>query len=212
MVSSSSETSGVVSAGRYRTGDLQAVGFPRVAEGGDTTEAIKELFSWVESFVVDSINWYTREKVSKARWSRFLRISAVLSFALGTVTPVVTVGMGWSRQAIWGYGIIGIGACCVAVDRVCGFSSSWMRYVSTAISLNRQLVMFQTSWPRIEAKLAHQPSSEDFSEALQELVSFVDVTSLLVENETMAWVSEFQNHVVQLESGSISALPQRSQQ
>ncbi|MEV8523245.1 SLATT domain-containing protein [Streptomyces sp. NPDC052000] len=212
MVSPSSGTNNVTPNDRYQTGDLRAVGLPRVADRGAATEAINELFLWVESFVVDSINWYAREKVSKARWSRFLRISAVLSFALGTVTPVVAVGMGWSQQAIWGYGIIGIGACCVAVDRVCGFSSSWMRYVSTAISLNRHLVIFQTSWPRIEAKLARQPSSESFSEAVQELVNFVDATSLLMENETMAWVSEFQSHVVQLESGSIPALPQRNQQ
>ncbi|WP_159029240.1 SLATT domain-containing protein [Streptomyces viridochromogenes] len=207
----SGEISGVASAGRYRTGDLRAVRLPEITERDDTVRAIQELFSWVESYVVESINWYTREKVSKSRWSRLLRMSAVLSFALGTVTPVVTVGMGWSRNAIWGYGIIGIGASCVAVDRVCGFSSSWMRYVSTAISLNRQLVMFQASWPRIEAKLAQQSSPENYSEAVEELVKFVDATSLLMENETLAWVSEFQNHVVQLETGSIPALPQRSQ-
>ncbi|WP_413757022.1 SLATT domain-containing protein [Streptomyces sp. MMBL 11-3] len=203
--------SSVTSSGRYRTGDLQAVESLKIPEGGDTVKIIRELFSWVESFAIESINWYTREKISKARWSRFLRLSAVLSFALGTITPVVAVGMGWSRQAIWGYGIIGIGACCVAFDRVCGFSSSWMRYVSTAISLNRQLVMFQASWPRIEARLAQESSPENFSEAVLELVKFVDVTSLLMEDETLAWVSEFQNHVVQLETGSIPALPQRNQ-
>ncbi|WP_369015697.1 SLATT domain-containing protein [Streptomyces tropicalis] len=211
VMATSSEARGVASNSRYGTGDLRAVALPEMVKRGGEAKAIHELYSWVESFVIESINWYTREKVSKSRWSRFLRISAVLSFALGTVAPVVVVGMGWSRQAIWGYGIIGLGACCVAVDRVCGFSSSWMRYVSTAISLNRQLVMFQASWLRIEAKLVQQPSSDSFSEAVQELVRFVDVTSLLMENETLTWVSEFQNYVVQLETGSVPALPQRSQ-
>lgn len=209
MASSFRKASGVAPSGRYQTGDLRAVEFSRPSEWGETTEVIKELFSWVESFAIETINWYTREKVSKARWSRFLRIFAVLSFALGTVTPVVTVGMGWSRQAIWGYGIIGLGACCLAIDRVCGFSSSWMRYVSTAISLNRQLVMFQVSWPRIEARVSQQPGSESFSDAIQALVNFVDVASRLMEDETLSWVSEFQNHVVQLEAGSIPALPQQ---
>ncbi|MFD8465216.1 SLATT domain-containing protein [Streptomyces cyaneofuscatus] len=208
---SSNNTNGPASSGRYSTGDLKAVRSPKITDQDDTAKIIQELYSWVESFVVESINWYTREKVSKSRWSRFLRMSAVLSFALGAVTPVVAVGMGWSNQAIWGYGIIGIGACCVAVDRVFGFSSSWMRYVSTAISLNRQLVIFQAAWPRVEAKLAQQATLEGFTEAVQELVKFVDSTSLLMENETLAWVSEFQNHVVQLETGSIPALPQRSQ-
>ncbi|MEU7099071.1 SLATT domain-containing protein [Streptomyces longwoodensis] len=190
---------------------MRAVEIPNLSNRDDAAAIIRELFAWVESFAVESINWYSREKVSKARWSRFLRLSAVLSFALGTVTPVVAVGMGWSKEAIWGYGLIGMGACCVAVDKVCGFSSSWMRYVSTAISLNRQLVMFQASWPRSEAKISREPNAENFSQAVQDLVNFVDGFSLAMETETLAWVSEFQNHILQLESGSIPALPTQSQ-
>lgn len=209
MVSDGTER--VPQSGRYLTGDLRAVEIPDISGRDNSTLIIRELFVWVESFAVESINWYTCEKVSKARWSRLLRLSAVLSFALGAITPVVVVGMGWSKEAIWGYGLIGIGACCVAIDKVCGFSSSWMRYVSTAISLNRQLVMFQASWPRIEAKILHESSSENFSQAVQDLVKFVDEFSLVMEKETLAWVSEFQSHIIQLESGSISALPTQSQ-
>ncbi|MFE4622512.1 SLATT domain-containing protein [Streptomyces mirabilis] len=208
---SSSDTNSAAQPNRYLSGDLRAVEIPDLSNRDDPAAIIRELFAWVESFAVESINWYSREKVSKARWSRCLRLLAVLSFALGTVTPVVTVGMGWSKEAIWGYGLIGIGACCVAIDKVCGFSSSWMRYVSTAISLNRQLLMFQASWPRIEAKIARESNAEHFSQAVQDLVNFVDGFSLVMETETLAWVSEFQNHIIQLESGSIPALPTQSQ-
>lgn len=208
---SASDAGGVIPRSRYTSGDLRAVEIPYLSSRDDLTAIVRELFAWVESYAVESINWYSREKTSKARWSRFLRLSAVLSFSLGTVTPVVTVGMGWSKEAIWGYGLIGIGACCVAIDKVCGFSSSWMRYVSTAISLNRQLVTFQASWPRMEAKIAREPNSEHFAQAVQDLVNFVDGFSLVMEAETLAWVSEFQSHIIQLESGSIPALPPQPQ-
>ncbi|MFI9826335.1 SLATT domain-containing protein [Streptomyces sp. NPDC051913] len=198
-------------ADRYSTGDLRAIGFQGVSQHGALESTLKDLFVWVESFATESINWYSQEKVSKARWSRFLRLASVLLFSLGTVTPVVAVGMGWSKQSIWGYGLIGLGACCVAVDRVCGFSSSWMRYVSTAISLNRRLIAFQASWPRIEARVTGNPDVDEFSKAVQELVTFVDDFAMLMETETLAWVSEFQNHLLQLESGTVPALPSRSQ-
>lgn len=208
---SSSDAGGITQSNRFRSGDLRAVEIPDLSSRDDPAAVVRELFAWVESYAVESINWYSREKVSKARWSRFLRLSAVLSFTLGTVTPVVVVGMGWSKQAIWGYGLIGIGACFVAIDKVCGFSSSWMRYVSTAISLNRQLIMFQASWPRIQAKIAYDSNGQYFPQAVQDLVDFVDGFSLAMEAETMAWVSEFQSHVVQLESGSISSMPTQPQ-
>ncbi|MFG2979876.1 SLATT domain-containing protein [Streptomyces sp. NPDC048258] len=207
----SREEGGGSHSGRYSAGDLRAIGFQGVSAHDAPEKVLKDLFAWVESFATESINWYTREKVSKARWSRFLRLAAVSCFTLGTVTPVVAVGMGWSKESIWGYGLIGLGACCLAIDRVCGFSSSWMRYVSTAISLNRRLLTFQASWPRIEARVARNPHADEFSDAVQELVDFVDGFAMLMETETLAWVSEFQNHVLQLETGTTPALPSRSQ-
>ncbi|MBX7549802.1 SLATT domain-containing protein [Streptomyces sp. tea 10] len=198
-------------ADRYSAGDLRAVSFLGVSEHEEPAEALRELYIWVENFAIESINWYTREKVSKARWSRFLRLVAVLAFALGTVTPVIAVGMGWVKESIWGYGLIGLGGCCVAIDRAYGFSSSWMRYVSTALSLNRQLVTFQASWPSIEMRVVNNPDIDEFSRAAKELVTFVEGIAVLMESETLAWVSEFQSHVLQLETGAIPALPSRSQ-
>lgn len=210
-MASSSETVNTPRADRYAAGDLRAVSFLGVSDHEDPAKALRELYVWVENFAIESINWYTREKISKARWSRFLRFLAVLAFALGTVTPVIVVGMGWSKESIWGYGLIGLGACCVAIDRAYGFSSSWMRYVSTALSLNRQLVTFQASWPSIEMRVVNNPDVDEFYEAAKELVAFVEGITQLMESETLAWVSEFQSHVLQLETGAIPALPSRSQ-
>ncbi|MFF2659641.1 SLATT domain-containing protein [Kitasatospora sp. NPDC058032] len=191
-------------------GDLRAVRLPDLSNAADLRVGLRELYLWVEAYAVESINWYTKEKVSKARWSKFLRVAAVLSIAGGTVTPVVAVGMGWAGESIWGYGLIGIGACFVAMDRVYGYSSAWMRYVSTAMALNRQLVRFQAAWPRIEARFAADPGQEGFAAAAQELSRFVDEFALVVENETMMWVAEFQSHLVQLESGAVPALPSQT--
>jgi hypothetical protein len=63
----------------------------------------------------------------------------------------------------------------------------------------------------MEAKIAREPNSEHFAQAVQDLVNFVDGFSLVMEAETLAWVSEFQSHIIQLESGSIPALPPQPQ-
>ncbi|MFI8179570.1 SLATT domain-containing protein [Actinacidiphila glaucinigra] len=191
---------------RYSTGDLHAAHLPAFLWQEDRSQALRELYRWVESFAIESINWYTEEKVAKARWSRSLRAAAVLLVGLGTVAPVVAVGMGWTHLSIWGYGLIGLGASCLAVDRVFGFSSSWMRYLATAISLNRQLLQFQASWPAVEVKINSAPTDiEEFSKAVGEIAAFVDRVAEVMESETLSWVSEFQNHVLQLESGSATS-------
>lgn len=195
---------------RYSSGDLKAVHFPYNAGTGDPIEVIRGTFAWVETFAMESIDWYTKEKISKARWSRTLRFLAVLFLALGTVAPVVAVGMGWSEESVWGYGLIGLGACCAAIDKVFGFSSSWMRYMSTAVSLNRRLLRLQVSWPRFEARLAVNSNDETFIEVVQELETFMDDFAALMENETNSWMSEFQSHILQLESGSVPSLSPRS--
>lgn len=207
---SSDSTSGT-SSSRYATGDLRAAHLPEVDWAGDRRAALRELYRWVEFYAVETINWYTSNKVASSYWSRLLRTLATLFVVVGTVAPVVSVGMGWTKAAIWGYGLIAVGAACVGVDRVFGFSSSWMRHMSTAMALNRRLVQFQCTWAVLQATSGSTGGEDEpTGRAVAEIILFVEEFNAVVDSETLGWVSEFQANLTQLES--VAAVPPPSRQ
>ncbi|MFI1779948.1 SLATT domain-containing protein [Streptomyces rubiginosohelvolus] len=176
---------------------------PRLSVDANTTEVAEAVFEWVEHQVTETIDWYLREKTSKARWSRALRFLAVAFITLGTVAPVVAVGLKISSNAIWGYGFIGLGAGLIAVDKVFGFSSSWTRYLATATALRRMLMVFQVQW----MKNVHSPLDELAGPLLARqfdlLEEFVESVAQVVEQETANWITEFHGDLNILE-GSVT--------
>ncbi|WP_393086257.1 SLATT domain-containing protein [Streptomyces sp. LN704] len=183
--------------------NLDPVGAPRLSSDADATEVAVALYDWVERHATETIAWYLREKTSKARWSRTLRFSAVTSIAIGTVAPVVAVGLNLSSNAIWGYGFIGIGAGLIGVDKVFGFSSSWTRYLATATALRRMLVSFQVQWLKSVHSPPVGPDSSTLNLQFEILESFVESVAQVVEHETTNWITEFHGNLNILE-GSVA--------
>ncbi|MFF2143366.1 MULTISPECIES: DUF4231 domain-containing protein [unclassified Kitasatospora] len=185
-------------------GNLHSLSIPQISWEDDPRIALRALFKWVEGAAIETISWYISEKTSKAKWSRSLRFLAVILAVLGTVMPVVSVGLGWTLTAIWGYALLGLGAGCVALDKAFGFSSAWTRYLSVATALSRQLMNFQVSWVRVEREFSIKGQSDEiFEQAFSEILRFVDIFNLMIEQETLSWVSEFQANLVKLESNLI---------
>jgi SMODS and SLOG-associating 2TM effector domain 2 len=56
-----------------------------------------------------------------------------------------------------GYLLIGLAGGCVALDRFFGYWSGWIRYITTALALEKSLDEFRLEWARNPAKLRGQP-------------------------------------------------------
>jgi hypothetical protein len=182
-----------------RAGDLRSSALPALESFDDNS--VQVLYRWTEGAAIETIEWYLSEKRAKARWSRVLRVMAVLLIVGGGVTPVIAVASRSAGLAIWGYIPLGLGAGCVGLDRAFGFSSSWMRYLATATAIQRSLMAFQLAWAELIANknLGGYKSLEWTLAALRLIMKFADSLSGFVESETQSWVSEFHSHVSDLE-------------
>ncbi len=82
---------------------------------------------------------------------------------------------------------------CVAFDRLFGLSSSWMRDVVAALALERLVLAFQQEWALLEVQALEEPELSEKRIAL--LGGLRSAASLVIETETLEWVSEFQARV-----------------
>jgi hypothetical protein len=171
--------------------------------------SIDVLFQDVEAAALDSINWYYKKKARPSLISRYGRAGAIVLLALGGICPLLAgakLPFAWMKLVDFGdigYLSFGIAAALLLVDRYGGFSTAWMRYVSTATRLQRILKSFQIDWQISRAQLDLNPDEAKLSERiillLEKLRDFVSKVMSEVEAETEAWMTEFRDSLAQLQ-------------
>ncbi len=171
----------------------------------ETEVALKGLFDYVESRAQEQIQWYWRKKVWKARISWSLRFIVILLSTLGALVPIIkatfppiTTSYDFGQA---GYLLIAIAAGCVGLDRFFGYSSGWIRYVTTAMAIEKSLEEYRMEWARMTAKAGEHPPDADLVDGLIQLSkAFILSVRVLVEQETKVWATEFQSNLAQLEA------------
>lgn len=172
--------------------------------------SVYELYQYAEAAANDSIRWYAKKKTSKARMSWILRALAILLTTLGGLTPIIsslggsTIRLADGKFDVYvgqlGYLFLGLAAGCVAFDRFFGFSSGWMRYISTKMILEKQLSEFRFDWAMMTAKFSDRsPTPDQVQLMIQRLKEFLILVNNHVEQETLTWVSEFKNSLADIE-------------
>ena len=173
----------------------------------DVENSLVELRRYVESEAQRQIDWYYAKKTRKARVSIVLRFSAILLFVLGGLVPIIKATLPADVIAKLpldfgqaGYLLIGVAAGCVGLDRFFGYSTGWIRYITTGMSIEKSLEEYRMEWARNIAKLRGAPPNEDqLDQLIQICQSFSLAIKSQVEQETKAWVAEFQSNLTQLE-------------
>ena len=187
---------------RYnKDGNLLAAQLPEIDWAADYHSTAATLYRWTEAAAISTLNWYLTEKGGKARWSRALRVLAVVFITAGALAPVIAVGTGNVKDAFWGYPALGLGAACIGLDRAFGFSSSWMRYLSAAAAVQKTLIEYQLKWAELTASWGGGgPDVGQMHSAVKEIIAFAAKLSDLVADETETWITEFRGNVGLLES------------
>lgn len=171
----------------------------------ETEVALKGLFDYVEARAQEQIRWYWRKKVWKARMSWSLRFVVIVLSTLGALVPIIkatfppiTTSYDFGQA---GYLLIALAAGCVGLDRFFGYSSGWIRYVTTAMAIEKALEEYRMEWTRMTAKSGEHPPDADLVDGLIQLSkAFTLSVKVLVEQETKAWATEFQSNLAQLEA------------
>ena len=140
-----------------------AVPFPELDWNRDT-ESLKILHDYAVALANSVTDWYVRKRHWKRFWSIILRFLIFLFAILGILIPLLRVLCpdwvtdllraicpqltgdlaGFAAEAALVF--IGIAAGLNLIDRLVGFSSGWMRYMSAAMRANRALLEFELKW------------------------------------------------------------------
>jgi FtsZ-binding cell division protein ZapB len=172
--------------------------------------SIVTLYQYAEATATDSIDWYGKKKRVKARMSRLLRGLAIILTTAGGLTPIISA-LGWSTLPLpqimldlnvgqLGYLFLGLAAASIGFDRFFGFSSGWMRYISTKMTMERMVSEFRMDWAMMVAKLGEKsPTTDQVQLMIQRIKEFLVAINSHVEQETQTWVSEFKTNLAELE-------------
>jgi hypothetical protein len=172
----------------------------------DVDASLAALREHVENEAQRQIDWYHAKRKVKASVSTGLRFVAILLFVLGGLVPIVKatlapetirrIGFDFGQT---GYLLLAVAAGCVAMDRFFGYSSGWIRYVTTALALEKSLEEFRLEWARYIAKLrGGQPNESELDQLIRTCETFNLAIRGQIEQETKAWVTEFENNLSQL--------------
>ena len=106
-----------------------------------------------------------------------------------------------------GYLCLGLAGLSLALDRFLSGSTSWMRYVGTATSIQTAIEQFRLDWDKLRASLAGQtPAGQDLAALINRITEFSVTVRALVEGETKAWVAEFQTNLAELQKNTAAAV------
>jgi hypothetical protein len=171
------------------------------AEGHYSVGYINQLRQEAENKAVETINWYITHKQYYSVISKILRVFAIFLVLIGGLYPILlSIDLGLPDNAQYGYIAFAIAAACLSLDKFMGFSSSWIRYMKTALDLQKALAEFQADWVLMWAEVKND--SLDFKQQkklLCRLKQFQTEIYTEIEHELQMWVNEFHKNLALLQ-------------
>ncbi|MDX3854057.1 SLATT domain-containing protein [Streptomyces sp. AK02-01A] len=176
--------------------DLTGGPFP-LGDWEEPAERLDELFRWVETGALRTVDWYLSARLRKRRVARVLRAATVLGVTAGAALPLLDLTGALVGAAGWGYLSLLLGAACLGCDRHFGLTSGWMRAVATAQAVQRRLQTLQFDWASECVREVLGPTEGTASEAAERCLAvlrrFTEDVTELVRAETADWMVEFRS-------------------
>jgi hypothetical protein len=172
---------------------------------------VAEIYQYACKKAEGTINWYLKKKTSKQNISRFLRFLAISLTTIGGLVPLIIASNvlpeATPQKAIgygqFGYIALALAGACVFIDKFFGFSSGWMRYVITAMTLHRLRDEFNLDWAIISSSAQSQPPNASVREIMLKRVQiFLLDVMREVESETATWAAEYSTSLAELEKST----------
>lgn len=147
--------------------------------------------------------WYWHSIGAKRQASVWLRVLVFALLAGGTMLPVYS-GMKelpLDRLRCTQLGVVMLAAAGLLqlCDRAFGFSTGWMRYVSTATAIEARIHQFQLEWAGIMSDKGMPLQAADVRQFFDLAKLFEDDIIKMQGEETEKWVSDFNGGIAVLD-------------
>lgn len=166
--------------------------------------SLDKVFNYVSDEAQQAISWYLNKKRSKRIWAQLLRLGAILATTVAGIIPLLAEI--FERPAIspaWASVALILAVALVGLDRFFGFSSAWMRFLTTELKIRNTLQLFQLDWEMQKASwTGADPTDEQLQDMLARCKAFLAQVNTLLENEMAAWIREFQTELKQIDEAA----------
>jgi len=168
------------------------------------SQIISAVYSHVEKTSVMTCDWYWRNIRIKRITSQCARGLAFLFLVFGTTLPLLAAlqdkpehKLLLTQLAVASLVLAGLTQ---LADRVFGWSSGWMRYISTVTSMENQTRAFQMEWGKYLVAL-NEPLTPADAKSLFDLARGLEQElAKLQTEETIKWVMEFNASIALLDN------------
>jgi hypothetical protein len=198
-----------------RRADLTVPGLKSLSwKGEDCAASLDAVFDHIHQDATSAIRWYTNARRPKRHLSFGSRLIVVVAFGVAAILPLLaqlgaapgaptwirTLGA-WSLfEPVWISIVLAIAAGAVAFDRALGGSTGWIRYIKTELQLRDALESFELEWECQRAAMqGERPCPQQTEAMLQRARTFAAEVNAIVQDETNAWVDEFQSSLRQID-------------
>jgi len=139
--------------------------------------------------------WYWRNIDRKRRWSVAVRSISFTLLVAGAVLPVCAGLMSDAQARLnstqWGVVALAVAGLLQAADRIFGWSSGWLRYISTVTNMENVTRRFELEWSNHLINKAGPVGEEDKPRLFEMAKRMEEDISKLQSDETEKWVAEF---------------------
>jgi len=178
--------------------------YPSISWKAQTLEDdIRALTDYAIAIGQNSKGYYTRNSAYKRAWAKALRLIAILATAVAGLLPIISqIASKYYRNPLdpaWATIAISVGITAIGLDRFFGFSSAWMRFVTTEIKIEGKIGQFRMNIENEKFSWAGEPPSFDKAKTTLNIIAvFINDLSDTVKDETNSWMLEFQNVIQKL--------------
>jgi hypothetical protein len=166
-------------------------------EPAKRAESLQKVADYVAGEGEEAISWYLHKKGAKRLRAQGLRFLAITATALAGLIPLLAeifttdgkpeIAPAWASVALL------LAAASVGLDRFFGYSSAWMRFLTTEMQIRHALHDFLLDW---ETRCAawegkSDPGPQEAEAGLKRCKEFLAEVNDLLKAEMDTWVAEF---------------------
>lgn len=163
----------------------------------DLKKDIQSLTDYAINYASEKSDYYKRGSKIKRNWAKGLRIIAIVATALGGLLPVLSQILeknGLHLEPAWATVAITIAVTSIGLDRFFGFSSAWIRFITTQLKIDSKIEQFKLNLENEKFSwVGADPGFDKAKTVINLAVTFINEISQMVQDETYAWMTEFQN-------------------
>lgn len=178
-------------------------------------DAVNSIFNGAQEFSQKKRQWYRDNIDFKKKASKVTRLSCFFLFLAGVILPLIaaTSDIAPTKLLITQFGVVSlvIAGLGLALDRIFGWSSGWVRYISTLFEMEERTWNFTRDWSDYILKHDNKLTKKDMEILYKKASEFEVEITRLRNDETKQWIAEF-NHGIALLNDLIRSQREETEQ